>query len=168
MNSCVVRPECQPVSCPPPPNPKHGQLVTVLETLTPPAWLYGTLLQLTCQEGYRTASSKDTHIRCGEDGQWHNTRALECVPSRCAHIQAPINGEVAFISSPLLSDEEEEEKEGRSSLVGLRAGTRAEFSCHEGYQLFGLASATCLQNQSWSGVTPQCQRKLYIVPNGVF
>jgi Sushi repeat (SCR repeat) len=143
---------------------KHGQVLPMLGTLAPTSWLYGTLLQLACREGYRTASAKEAQIRCGEDGTWHNTLALECVPSRCAPIQAPINGDVLFTSPPPLSAEEEEETEGSSSLLGgLSAGTQAQFSCHEGYQLFGLPSATCLQNQSWSGVTPQCQRKRYTV-----
>ncbi|XP_078661576.1 polycystin-1-like protein 2 [Branchiostoma floridae x Branchiostoma belcheri] len=34
------------------------------------------------------------------------------------------------------------------------------FSCNEGYELIGSENRTCQANQSWSGVQPNCSRKL--------
>ena len=194
LNVCFIscflyRPECEPVSCPPPPSVKDGQLTVMPAAVTSPPSspplssplprLYGTLLQLTCRQGYRPQAGVTTDtamIRCGADGTWSGTAALACRPSRCVPIQAPINGEVVFTAPQHSAEEEETESlvntgtRATESLVSagtrateslVSAGTRAQFSCHDGYQLIGLvSSAICLQNQSWSGVTPQCQSKL--------
>jgi hypothetical protein len=160
-SNMFCRPECQPILCPLPPDVKDGHLAAVGSSgssSSAPPRQYGTVLQLVCRDGHRPADPGLTEIRCGEDGTWSRT-ALECPPARCVPLQPPLHGEVVFLPSPGSTGDE---SVGGDTVL-LSSGTRAEFSCHEGYQLFGSGNAVCLQNQSWDGVAPQCQSKILFV-----
>jgi len=35
-------------------------------------------------------------------------------------------------------------------------GNSVKYSCNDGYELIGIDQLTCMEDQKWSGVPPQC------------
>ena len=54
----------------------------------------------------------------------------------CSNLSSPANGYV--------------------TLEGTTEGSVANYSCEQGYRLFGRDQRTCHQNAEWSGTQPRC------------
>ena len=57
----------------------------------------------------------------------------------CGRLSSPENGAVTFRSTTF--------------------GSRADYSCNDGFLLLGLSSRMCMENGSWSGEAPVCEGK---------
>ncbi|MEE6459030.1 hypothetical protein FKM82_000515 [Ascaphus truei] len=119
-------PHCAIISCKPPNNIFHGNIIAINYT-------YMSVLHFKCDLGYQIyGSAKRT---CQENKQWDGEEPI-CLPVSCGQPSVLINGHVT----------------GNEYTYGKHVECR----CDEGYNLDGENNRTCLENGSWSGPTPFC------------
>ena len=51
---------------------------------------------------------------------------------------------------------------GEVSLTGTFLGSKATYSCNDGYVLEGESKRFCRSNGKWSGKAPKCERMLHL------
>ena len=132
-------PYCWPVICPPAPlidNGSYNSSERQFESFT-------TLIY-ECDVGFYTEST-ETSLLCSADGEWQG-KIITCLPKDCGHPGDLANGHVA----------------GENFTYGASVG----FSCDEGYNLLGTASAECLDTGEWSHQGSSCEQ--IVCPDPMF
>ncbi|XP_078609400.1 sushi, von Willebrand factor type A, EGF and pentraxin domain-containing protein 1-like isoform X2 [Branchiostoma floridae x Branchiostoma japonicum] len=131
-------PTCEVVECPII-NAEDGMTVTY-DHSTYGDYTYGTVANITCDDGYRTYGS--TERTCAEDGDWNGT-TTQCQPTQCPSLVPPAYGR---ISPSTCSSEKPDYR------------TVCTYNCSDGFQLVGPANRTCQSNDQWtdSDVTSTC------------
>ncbi|XP_077981970.1 sushi, von Willebrand factor type A, EGF and pentraxin domain-containing protein 1-like [Glandiceps talaboti] len=119
-------PHCQPISCGLPPTVAYSHVSGV-------DYHYREYVVYVCQEGYELHGNSVR--RCQADGSWSG-RNLTCQPVSCRPPGTPNHGSVASNENTY--------------------GSKAYFTCQEGYILQGPSQRTCLSNGEWSGDMPRC------------
>ncbi|XP_070558976.1 clotting factor C-like isoform X2 [Ptychodera flava] len=114
------------ILCNNPDAPRHGTV------RVPNGKKEGDIAYYDCDQGYTLVG--DEELTCRSDGSWSGDKPI-CSIS-CQEPESPNNGEVRTDSN--------------------LQGSRASYSCNQGYQLFGPRSRTCLSNGVWSGALPEC------------
>ena len=56
----------------------------------------------------------------------------------------------------------DEPENGEVSLTGTTLGSKATYSCDDGYVLEGESRRDCQSNGKWSGKAPTCERMLHL------
>ena len=51
---------------------------------------------------------------------------------------------------------------GEVTLTGTTLGSKADYSCNNGYALEGNERRVCQSNREWSGMAPVCRRMLIL------
>lgn len=118
-----------PVCSPPP--PVDGSEVLGEQHVFEP----GEQAILKCSQGY-TSTGGSRKIVCTITGEW-TERTFKCSLKRCPTPDAPANGNVFF-----------------SSIVFQ---STINYTCTEGYVLYGNNSSQCLHTAMWSNPAPQCK-----------
>ena len=94
----------------------------------------GSVVIYDCIDGYILVGS--TTLRCLANGSWSNSAPV-CRPVDCGDPGTPNNG--------------------ARVLTGTRSMSTVRYSCEDGYSLVGSSIRECLNNESWSGVIPECE-----------
>lgn len=163
-------PLCEAILCPPPPEPKENSHICVV---TPPGSrpivldpilsgsgygdgsgigslthslsileeraLPGTRVQYCCDTG--STSKQNGLLECTLSGQW-NEDVPHCKNSYCTIGLIPMHLVILNISK--LSTEE------------YPIGSVLYLTCESGYTLYGTDMITCMENDTWSELLPQC------------
>ncbi|XP_019645823.1 PREDICTED: uncharacterized protein LOC109486433 [Branchiostoma belcheri] len=98
--------------------------------------LYGDTVTFSCDEGYELIGSENR--TCQANQSWSGVQP-NCNRKACPELPFPNNG---------------------NRTEGHLYGDTITLSCDEGYELIGSQNRTCQADQSWSGVQPNCSRKL--------
>ncbi|XP_019626709.1 PREDICTED: sushi, von Willebrand factor type A, EGF and pentraxin domain-containing protein 1-like [Branchiostoma belcheri] len=122
-------PTCTAVTCPTLTNPANGVLSPSGSNS------YQNTVTLTCDAGYQ--SSGVSTITCQADRSW-SAAIPTCNPVQCQPLTAPVNG-------------------GLSPAGATSYQVTVLFTCNQGYELVGAASATCRADQTWSETPPTCR-----------
>ncbi|ELU11465.1 hypothetical protein CAPTEDRAFT_104557, partial [Capitella teleta] len=102
-------------------------------------FILGGTIHFSCEEGFLLRGS--TESTCLPSGQWSG-QTQECVAIRCEPPIPPVNGSVL----PQKTEYNYHES--------------VEFRCTSGYTLeAGSGKRQCLEDGTWSGSEPQCQRR---------
>lgn len=122
-------PRCQPVTCSNPKAPMHGKIRVAGVTL-------GAVATMECNPGYIMTGGSE--IFCGSEGEWEGGN-VSCMPVICPMPESPVNGKVNVNS-------------------GLGYQSTVRYECDVGYKAVGDTDmeSECLQDGSWSDVTPDC------------
>ena len=75
----------------------------------------------------------DRLVSLHTDGQWSVSQAPDCIVGQCAPLDPPTFGEINC------SDDN-------------RVGSKCEFACNEGYEIFGDEVRICEDTHLWSGL----------------
>ena len=142
----AFRPQCQQVTCVPPPDIPHGEVMTSLHgsgdvpeiigdklSTNDKAYIVGFMVSYVCSRGFEIHG--DPSLMCTEDGSW-NASTPSCEKVFCPTPEAPANGSVVAISE--------------------RFRDIASYSCHSGFTLRGAPKRICMASKKWSGQTPSC------------
>uniref|UniRef100_A0A8C1JXS3 Sushi, von Willebrand factor type A, EGF and pentraxin domain-containing protein 1 n=1 Tax=Cyprinus carpio TaxID=7962 RepID=A0A8C1JXS3_CYPCA len=140
-----AEPKCMPADCGLPPHIDFGDYSKVKE---PPgeddiltsqhlpvisSFLHGSLVQYHCHSGYEMKG--DIMLMCQEDGTWNGTAPV-CAPAQCETPPSPEYGSVMVTDSAL--------------------GSLAEYSCEDGYELYGQSIRQCISGKQWRNDVPRC------------
>ncbi|XP_078683131.1 uncharacterized protein LOC144917204 isoform X5 [Branchiostoma floridae x Branchiostoma belcheri] len=98
--------------------------------------LYGDTVTFSCNEGYELIGSENR--TCQANQSWSGVQT-NCSKKACPELPLPNHA---------------------TRTEGHLYGNTVTFSCNEGYELIGSENRTCQANQSWSGVQPNCNRKV--------
>ncbi|KAI8510717.1 hypothetical protein Bbelb_116330 [Branchiostoma belcheri] len=98
--------------------------------------LYGDTVIFSCDEGYELIGSENRI--CQADQTWSGVQP-NCNRKACPELPLPNNG---------------------NRTEGNLYGDTVTFFCDEGYELIGSENRTCRADQTWSGVQPNCNKKL--------
>ncbi|XP_078682392.1 polycystin-1-like protein 2 [Branchiostoma floridae x Branchiostoma belcheri] len=98
--------------------------------------LYGDTVIFSCDKGYELIGSENR--TCQADQTWSGVQP-NCNRKACPQLPILNNG---------------------NRTEGHLYGNTVTFSCNEGYELIGSENRTCQADQSWSGVQPNCNKKL--------
>ena len=137
---------CKPVYCSAPILPAS---VEVQEPSQNNTYIYGSVLNVTCKEGYETIIDNVKHgrLECrqsgdnSQHGEWSGTQQIPmCNKISCPTPKKLDNGIVVSTS--------------------LTFNSTARYSCNTGYELVGVRSRNCLASKTWSGGLPQCKGEL--------
>ncbi|XP_078580864.1 uncharacterized protein LOC144864548 [Branchiostoma floridae x Branchiostoma japonicum] len=93
---------------------------------------YPAKVHFTCDSGYVLDGSPT--LSCQADATWSET-VPSCRLVQCPALTAPANGDM--VGSNFYGDE-------------------VQFSCMEGYEIFGTSTITCLEDGQWSRSAPIC------------
>ncbi|NWU99169.1 CR1L protein, partial [Upupa epops] len=99
----------------------------------------GTVVSYDCRPGYVRISGKPLALTCGKDLQWSPTEPF-CTVRKCRHPGELENGVI--------------------HVADLSFGSKATFSCHEGYRLVGVKEISCVlegDGVDWSKALPFCE-----------
>uniref|UniRef100_A0A8C9NBQ1 Sushi, von Willebrand factor type A, EGF and pentraxin domain-containing protein 1 n=1 Tax=Serinus canaria TaxID=9135 RepID=A0A8C9NBQ1_SERCA len=127
-------PYCKAITCNSPAHPLNGKIRG--ENYT-----YGSVVYYECDPGYQL--NGPTERRCQESQKWDGSEPI-CIPVSCSPPPVLENGQVTG--------------------EDYTFQRRTEYSCNEGFMLDGDRSRVCLENGSWSGVTPVCKAVTCPVP----
>ncbi|KAK3796935.1 hypothetical protein RRG08_032239 [Elysia crispata] len=139
-------PICQPIKCPSPTFPINGDVT--FSSLT-----FGSRAVYSCMPGYRLEGV--AHSECSRNGTW-SSDSPSCLPLECP--PAPDAGENGVLFAP-----------------NLTFGSKAEYSCKQGYRLVSNISSfflSCNQDGEWDGTVPICDivtcDNYTTIANGIF
>ncbi|XP_069128762.1 sushi, von Willebrand factor type A, EGF and pentraxin domain-containing protein 1-like [Argopecten irradians] len=97
---------------------------------------YNSMVQVKCNEGYKSIGGSAVTSTCGLDGRWSAVR-IECSPAECEDVPVISNARVI----------------GNSFLYGDKLTVK----CMDGYSISGDSQLTCQGNGSWSAANnPEC------------
>ncbi|XP_074641309.1 sushi, von Willebrand factor type A, EGF and pentraxin domain-containing protein 1-like [Tubulanus polymorphus] len=135
---------CLAMSCPKLSPPMNGYFVKGRCDQT-----FHAVCGIKCKPGYSLTGGS---LRiCQANRKWSGQESI-CKVKRCSVLEAPRHGRVVCTSS---------NREFQSS---------CQFSCHNGYVLFGSRKRTCLAIAMWDGILARCRavrcRKLLPLENG--
>lgn len=122
-------PSCLYVNCGPLNSIEHGTITLVDNRTT-----YGAKAMFKCEANY-TLIGNDVQT-CGAEGIWSGLHP-QCLYNWCSD-PPQLHGGVVHVS-------------------GKRTGSKAVYSCHPGYILFGHQELTCGIGGEWSGKAPTCK-----------
>uniref|UniRef100_A0A8C3N918 Sushi, von Willebrand factor type A, EGF and pentraxin domain-containing protein 1 n=1 Tax=Geospiza parvula TaxID=87175 RepID=A0A8C3N918_GEOPR len=127
-------PYCKALMCNSPTHPLNGKVRG--ENYT-----YGSVVYYECDPGYQL--NGPTERRCQESQKWDGSEPI-CIPVSCSPPPVLENGQVT-------GDDYTFQR-------------HTEYRCNEGFLLDGDRSRVCLENGSWSGITPVCKAVICPVP----
>ncbi|XP_027272374.1 membrane cofactor protein isoform X1 [Cricetulus griseus] len=113
-----------------------------------PYYEVGETIQYGCKKGYVYLLPFSMVATCEPNHTWVPISDDGCVKVKCARLQDPSFGQVHYI-------------DGKISW-----GSRAQFSCVEGYYLVGTPLLHCMlkgDEAYWDGPSPRCE-KIYCLP----
>ncbi|XP_075552474.1 complement receptor type 2-like isoform X2 [Dermacentor variabilis] len=119
--------DCRPVSCGHPGDVRWGRLLDAV-------FLFPRHVRYQCNKGYRMVG--DANLYCQSDGTWNRAKP-ECHIVVCGPLDGIANGTVR--------------------LLGTQYGSKAEFTCNEGFKLTGTSTRTCDADGQWSDASPRCE-----------
>ncbi|XP_014203613.1 sushi, von Willebrand factor type A, EGF and pentraxin domain-containing protein 1 [Copidosoma floridanum] len=122
-------PSCKFVDCGSLEEPENGTI-----DLSEGRTTYGAVAEYSCKENYTLVG--DSKRRCGDGGLWSGHKP-QCLVDWCPD-PPEVNGGVV-------------------SFGGKRAGSKASYTCQNGFVLFGDSVLTCDIGGQWSGKVPQCR-----------
>lgn len=124
-----IWPECEPIYCPEPPTIENGDIKL------PETFLYGQYITYVCHEDY--AINGNAISMCQANGTW-SSQLPKCLLNVCPILPMPENGKV--------------------SLTTRKVGSSVTYYCKDGYTINGLSKRFCLENKTWSGPDPFCEK----------
>ncbi|WAR24623.1 SVEP1-like protein, partial [Mya arenaria] len=104
---------------------------------------YGLSLSPKCEKGYRLSNSDNR--TCQENGELSGVSPL-CDTVRCNSFGPLLNGTLRLKNNTLTISK------------AFNYGTTLLSDCDNGFELRDSAERTCLENGSWSGMTPICEK----------
>ncbi|WAR24853.1 PTPRT-like protein, partial [Mya arenaria] len=104
---------------------------------------YGFVISPRCNNGYYL--SKNDNRTCQENGELSGDSPL-CEIVKCNSFGTISNGTLSFKYNILTIS------------YAFGYGTSVSSVCDEGFELRGSDVRTCLENGSWSGITPNCEK----------
>ncbi|CAH6789700.1 Cd46 [Phodopus roborovskii] len=119
-----------------------------LKGVPKPYYEVGETIQYQCKKGYLYLLPFSMVATCEPNHTWVPISDDGCVKVECIKLQDPSFGHVHYI-------------DGRVSW-----GSRAQFSCVEGYYLVGMSVLHCVlkgNDAYWNGPSPRCE-KIYCLP----
>ncbi|XP_050051584.2 sushi, von Willebrand factor type A, EGF and pentraxin domain-containing protein 1-like [Dermacentor andersoni] len=119
--------DCRPVSCGHPGDVPGGRLLDAV-------FLFPRQVRYQCNKGYRMVG--EANLYCQSDGTWNRAKP-ECHIVDCGPLDGMANGAVR--------------------LLGTQYGSKAEFTCNEGFKLTGTNTRTCEADGQWSDESPRCE-----------
>lgn len=119
--------DCRPVSCGHPGDVRWGRLLDAV-------FVFPRHVQYQCNKGYQMIG--DANLYCQSDGTWNKAKP-ECQIVDCGPLDGIANGAVR--------------------LFGTEYGSKAEFTCNEGFKLTGASTRTCDADGQWSDESPRCE-----------
>ncbi|XP_054443534.1 P-selectin [Pteronotus mesoamericanus] len=128
-------PMCRAIACAPLESPAHGSMQCSPSSR---AFRYNASCSFHCAEGF-VLSGADT-VRCAAVGRW-TAPAPVCQAITCAPLLSPQNGTMTCVQ-PL----------GRASYKST-----CQFTCNEGFSLFGPERLDCTPSGHWTGPPPTCE-----------
>ncbi|KAH7979507.1 hypothetical protein HPB49_009671 [Dermacentor silvarum] len=123
------------VSCGHPGDVRWGRLLDAV-------FVFPRHVRYQCNKGYRMIG--DANLYCQSDGTWNKAKP-ECQIVDCGPLDDIADGAVR--------------------LFGTEYGSKAEFTCNEGFKLTGTSTRTCDADGQWSDESPRCEepcRDLYV------
>lgn len=140
-------PTCTPADCGLPPHIDFGDYFKIqdpsaelagdkpADTPSPAdtSFLHGTMVEYRCHAGYEMSGR--VALVCQEDGTWNGT-APKCIPAKC--------------------DTPPDPEHGSATIKDTALGRLVEYSCDEGYELYGPMVQQCISGHQWSNEAPQC------------
>ncbi|NXN98948.1 CR1L protein, partial [Rhinopomastus cyanomelas] len=133
LGATRVQGECQPPDRLPYAEPRE-------DISTSKSFPAGATVFYNCRPGYMGIPGRSLALTCGEDSQWSPTEPF-CTARKCSHPGELENGVV--------------------HVTGLAFGSKATFSCQEGYRLVGVKEISCViegDGVAWSKALPYCER----------
>ncbi|NXV57103.1 SVEP1 protein, partial [Molothrus ater] len=127
-------PYCKALMCNSPNHPLNGKVRG--ENYT-----YGSVVYYECDPGYQLNGPSER--RCQESQKWDGSEPI-CIPVSCGPPPVLENGQVTG--------------------EDYTFQRHTEYRCNEGFLLDGDRSRVCLENGSWSGITPVCKAVICPVP----
>ncbi|KAF2979409.1 hypothetical protein EK904_006478 [Melospiza melodia maxima] len=127
-------PFCKALMCNSPTHPLNGKVRG--ENYT-----YGSVVYYECDPGYQL--NGPAQRRCQESQKWDGSEPI-CIPVSCGPPPVLENGQVTG--------------------EDYTYQRHTEYGCNEGFLLDGDRSRVCLENGSWSGITPVCRAVICPVP----
>ncbi|KAM6044530.1 membrane cofactor protein-like isoform 3-T5 [Chlamydotis macqueenii] len=124
--------------CMPPDRLHYAELNEKFSTMK--SFPVGTAVSYICRPGYIQIPGKTVFRTCGEDLQWSPTEQF-CTEKKCSH---PGELEHGFVN-----------------VTALTFGSKATFSCEEGFRLLGTDEISCVvKNKAvgWDRDLPFCER----------
>ncbi|XP_070396782.1 sushi, von Willebrand factor type A, EGF and pentraxin domain-containing protein 1-like isoform X2 [Dermacentor albipictus] len=119
--------DCRPVSCGHPGDVRWGRLLDAV-------FLFPRHVRYQCNKGYRMVG--EANLYCQSDGTWNRAKP-ECHIVDCGPLYGIANGTVR--------------------LFGTQYGSKAEFTCNEGFKMVGTNTRTCDADGQWSDEYPRCE-----------
>lgn len=119
--------DCRPVSCGHPGDVRWGRLLDAV-------FVFPRHVRYQCNKGYRMIG--DANLYCQSDGTWNKAKP-ECQIVDCGPLDDIADGAVR--------------------LFGTEYGSKAEFTCNEGFKLTGTSTRTCDADGQWSDESPRCE-----------
>lgn len=129
----ILTGDCQPKSCPPPPNLENGNIEGRI-------YVFSANVIYRCNNDYTLLHKGNVQesmtVYCSATGQWQPPpKNLKCVFTACPSLSPPQNGSVEI-------------KKGL-----------ATYTCFPGFTLIGDIERMCLFPGKWSGKEPRCTGK---------
>ena len=121
-------PACEQIICPSPLKPEYG-------FVEGQDFTFDNILRYRCEPGYSLVGNRER--RCTKDRKWSGQQP-KCVPVECPAPNVLENGHVVGSNFEY-------------------QGT-IEYTCEAGYRLEGLKIRRCIENATWSGSAPICDR----------
>lgn len=133
-------PVCASVACGPPPVIQNSASKLLNTTYT-----FNSVVEYTCNEGYRSQSSHSLTSKCQASGSW-SLVSFTCLKVQCPSFPTIANGNV-------LGD-------------SITFGSNISVLCDVGFIITGESHITCLSNGSWSiAQFPSCKRIACPIPD---
>ncbi|XP_052776954.1 uncharacterized protein LOC128214498 isoform X2 [Mya arenaria] len=104
---------------------------------------YDLFISPRCNKGYHLSNSDDR--KCQENGELSGVNPL-CEIDRCNSFGPLSNGTLRYQNSTLTLNQ------------ALDYNTSVFSVCNKGFELHGSAERKCLENGSWSGISPICEK----------
>ncbi|KAH7982002.1 hypothetical protein HPB52_002584 [Rhipicephalus sanguineus] len=119
--------DCRPVSCGHPGDIRWGRLMDAV-------FVFPRQVRYQCNKGYRMIG--DAQLYCQSDGTWNSVKP-ECQIVDCGPLDGIANGTVQLHST--------------------QYGSKAEFTCNNGFKLTGTSTRTCDADGQWTDESPHCE-----------
>ena len=121
-------PSCEQIVCPGPIKPEYGYF-------DGKDFTFDKSITFGCDSGYSLVGNRER--RCTKDRKWSGEQPV-CVPVECPPPKRILNGHTIG--------------------TNFEFQNTVEYTCEAGYKLEGLKIRRCLENASWNGDPPVCER----------
>ena len=136
------KPYCKEVVCQIPAPVENGYISS------PGGFAYNKVIKISCNDGYNLRGSAER--KCLADSKWSGEQP------KCEEVACPkpiINH--GFINE---SAGDQQIKDHVRNLDIFPFGITVNFGCEMGFQLWGNKELNCLENETWDGDVPTCER----------